>query len=174
MSAPLLELDFKPRRRPSRAGMLLLAAGLGAGVLSWAEYRTANEELANRIHTLESAQRATRPTHAAPLPNTDPQHMNRVLERLTLPWEGFFDALESAAVEYATLIAITPDTARGSVQIRGEARDIGVVVYYVSKLESGGFFRDVDLVEHERGTQNADLPLRFLITARWTPAVEKP
>ncbi|MDP3515143.1 MAG: PilN domain-containing protein [Sulfuritalea sp.] len=154
--------------------MLLLAAGLGAGVLSWAEYRTANEELANRIHTLESAQRATRPTHAAPLPNTDPQHMNRVLERLTLPWEGFFDALESAAVEYATLIAITPDTARGSVQIRGEARDIGVVVYYVSKLESGGFFRDVDLVEHERGTQNADLPLRFLITARWTPAVEKP
>lgn len=174
MSAPRLELDFKRRRRPSRAGILLLAAGLGAGVLAWAEYRSANEDLAIRIHMIESAQRATRPTHAAPLPNTDPQHMNRVLERLTLPWEGFFDALESAAVEYATLISIAPDAARGSVQIRGEARDIGVVVYYVSKLERGGFFRDVDLVEHERGTQNADLPLRFLITAHWTPAAVKP
>lgn len=174
MSAPRLELDFKRRRRPSRAGLLLLAAGLGAGALAFAAHRTANEELASRIHTLESAQRATRPAHAAPLPNTDPQHMNRVLDRLTLPWEGFFNALEAAAVEYATLISIAPDAARGSVQIRGEARDIGVVVYYVSKLENGGFFHDVDLVEHERGTQNADLLLRFLITARWTPAAEKP
>lgn len=174
MSAPLLDLDFKHRRRPSRAGLLLFAAGLGAGALAWAEYRTAHEELASHIHTLESAQRATRPAYAAPLPNTDPQHMNRVLERLTLPWEGFFDALESAAVEYATLLSIAPDATRGSVQIRGEARDIGVVVYYVSKLERGGFFRDVDLVEHERGTQNPDLPLRFLITARWTPVQEKP
>lgn len=174
MSAPLLELDFKRRRRPSRAGLLLLAAGLGAGVLAFMVHRTASEELASRIHTLESAQRMARPAHAAPLPNVDPQHMNRVLNRLTLPWEGFFDALESAAVEYATLISIAPDAARGSVQIRGEARDMGVVVYYVSKLQRGGFFRDVDLVEHERGTQNADLPLRFLITARWTPVAEKP
>lgn len=173
MSAPLLELDFKRRRRPSRAGLLLLAAGLGAGVLALVAHRTASEELASRIHTLESAQRAARPAYVAPLPNADPQHMNRVLDRLTLPWEGFFDALESAAVEYATLTSIAPDAVRGSVQIRGEARDIGVVVYYVGKLESGGYFRDVDLVEHERGTQNADLPMRFLITARWTPAAEK-
>lgn len=174
MSAPVLELDFKRRRWPSRTGLLLLAAGLGAGALALAAYRTAKGELASRIHTLGNVQRAPRPAHVASLPNTDPQHMNRVLDRLTLPWEGFFDALESAAVEYSTLISIAPDATRGSVQIRGEARDIGVVVYYVSKLENSGFFRDVDLVEHERGTQNTDLPLRFLITAHWTPAQEKP
>jgi hypothetical protein len=46
-------------------------------------------------------------------------------------------------------------------------------VYYVSKLEQGGFFRDVEIVEHERGTQNPDLPLRFLVTARWTPTAEQ-
>ena len=173
MNTPAIELDFKRRRGPSRLGATLLAIGIGAGILAAIEYCAAGDELSHQLQTLDHAQRPTRSKHAVPLQNTDPQHMNLVLDRLTLPWERFFDALEAATSDQATLLAIVPDAAKGTVQIRGEARDIGVVLYYVSKLESGGVFRDVELVEHELSTQNSELPLRFLVSARWTSAPEK-
>ncbi len=173
MTRPELVLDFKKQRMPSRLGLLLLAIGLAAGTLAFADYRSATEELIARQRALDGVQRAIRPTHTSPLPAADPKHMNLVVDRLTLPWEGFFDALESAATEHATLLSIAPDSSKRTVQVRGEARDIGAVVHYIGKLESGGFFSHVDLVEHELGTQNADLPLRFLVTARWNPASER-
>lgn len=172
MNRPL-QLNFKHRRGPSRLGVLLLVIGIGTGILAAIEHRNASDELAQQLQTLDHAQRRGVPRHSAPLPVTDAQHMNLVLERLTLPWEQFFDALETANSGQATLLAIVPDAVKGSVQIRGEARDIGVVLHYVSTLESGGFFNNVELVEHERGTQNAELPLRFLVTARWTPVPQK-
>lgn len=167
MSAPLLELDFKRRWHSSRFGALLLVVGVTGAALALAEYHTINEELERQMQNLDGAERPAKAKHATQLPASDPKHFNQVLDRLTLPWEQFFDALETNSGDQATLLAIVPDVTKGTVQIRGEARNIDVVLQYVSKLESSGFFHHAELVEHELGMKNAELPLRFLVTARW-------
>lgn len=163
-----LELDFRRRSRASAAGLSVLVAGIGLLATAVFLQRQADEE----VHRLENALAGLFPAQvrnveAERFPVASTEHMQAVLASLKLPWEKFFTALEAIPPDDVTLLAITPEAKRGTVQLRGEARNLYAVLRYVKAIGSGGYFTDAELLEHEIGTQNPVLPVRFVIAARW-------
>lgn len=168
MTPARLELDFRGRRRVSGLGLVILAAACGLLGVAFAMQWSADTSIARLEHQLkELVPPASSDAAAEPLPATTTEYMSTVLGRLELPWEGFFRALEAVVDQDVTLLSIAPNAARGTVQLQGEARDLYSALRYVKALEDGGYFRSVELTEHEIGKAPPSLPVRFVIAAHW-------
>jgi hypothetical protein len=163
-----IDLDFVRRRRASRwAGRVLLAAALGmAGELAATTVGLqrdvlANEALVARAHP-QAAPRAVSKEELALAKDT--------VERLALPWNKLFAALEAAANDQVALLAIEPDTRSGTVKISGDSKDYLAALTYVLNLSRADSLSHVQLVRHEVKQNDPQRPIAFSISAAWNEA----
>ena len=96
-----------------------------------------------------------------------PRLRGEAYDRLAVPWESLFRALESTASDRISLSAIEPDPKSGSVLISGEANDFLATLDYVGRLERSGALNGAHLVKHELRPGEAQRPIVFSISASW-------
>ena len=157
-----LDIDFRASPRGSPwAGRVLLAAAAFIAADVGVSYRSAREVLA------ESQARVSQRAPRAPAPTVSPQELAAVrdtVERLALPWNELFGALEAAANDRVALAGIEPDPKKGTVTISGEGKDYLAALSYVFNLSRSGF-EGVQLVRHE---QKPNGPVNFAVSAAWS------
>ena len=92
---------------------------------------------------------------------------NEVLRQLTLPWQELLQAVEAAGDRKVSLLSLEPDMEKRQVKISGEARDMMVLLDYISRLEAQPVFGRVDLQNHQVQLRDPDKPVRFALLAEW-------
>ena len=88
-------------------------------------------------------------------------------QRLATPWEKLFGALESAASDRVTLVAVEPDAKSGTVKISGEGRDYPAVLDYVVQLRANPTLAGAHLVKHEARQDGPQGSVAFSVAAAW-------
>jgi Tfp pilus assembly protein PilN len=166
-----IDLDYMPRSGTARwlgFGLLALAALAGAKQLD--TFITAKQEVARMEARISRI--ASRSEHASvvALPDSTIREIRRandVIEQIALPWDRLFRAVESAAGEKVALLGITPDQKSGTVEVAGEAADLGAMFDYVKRLQRQPSLARVYLLNQKLNDQDAQRPVRFTVTASW-------
>lgn len=89
------------------------------------------------------------------------------VQRLSLPWDRLFGALESAASDEVALLAIEPDPKEGTVKITGDGKDYLAALTYVLNLSRADALSRVQLTRHER-RNDAQKSVAFSVSAAWS------
>lgn len=162
-----LDIDFCATRRGSPwAGRILLAAAAFIAADVGMSYRSARDVLA------ENQARAARRAPGAPALKASPQEVavvRETLQRLALPWDQLFGAVEAAANERVALVSIEPDPKAGTVTISGDGRDYLAALSYVLNLSRSDTLERVQLVRHEQKANDPSGPVNFAVSASWSP-----
>jgi Fimbrial assembly protein (PilN) len=108
------------------------------------------------------AQRALPPS-GAKVSAQEVAAVRETVQRLALPWDGLFLALESAANDKVALTVIEPDTAKGTVTISADGKDYLAALSYVSNLGRSEGLERVQLVRHEQKANSVS----FAVSAAW-------
>ena len=90
------------------------------------------------------------------------------VQRIGMPWDELFIALEAAATDQVALASIEPDLAKGTVTISGDGKDYLAALSYVSNLSRTENLERVQLLRHERKTQDPNGPVSFAVSAAWS------
>jgi hypothetical protein len=161
-----LGLDFCRTRRGSPwAGRLLLAVALAVCVDAGLTYKNLSRSIG------ESEARLARRSPAGPVAKATPQEValaRETVQRLSLPWNELFGALESAATDRVALAAIEPDTRAGTVTISGDSKDYLAALTYVLNLSRTDSLERVQLVRHEQKANDPNAPVSFAVSAAWS------
>lgn len=162
-----LELDFRRGRAPSPwTGRVLFAAALAfAADVGFSYYEVEKAVHANK-ETLLKAQPKTAP--ARKVPAEELASVRETVERIGMPWERLFGALESAANEQIALSGIEPDPKTGTVVISGNGKDYLAALSYVLNLSRQEALSRVQLVRHEATSNDPQGPVAFAISAAWS------
>jgi hypothetical protein len=169
---PRLELDFRrARRRAPWAGWTLLALALFLMADLAHTYHAAREtsagaeaRLAKIGRPLDGARPGLRVRAATPEEITAARD---TYQRLAMPWNQLFGALESAATERVTLVAVEPDAKTGTVRISGEGKDYPAVLDYVVQLRAAPTLAGAHLVKHELRQDGPQPSVAFSVAATW-------
>jgi hypothetical protein len=160
-----LEIEFSAARRGSPwVGRVLLAAAVFIAADVGVSYRSARDVLA------ENQARVSQRTPAAPAAKASAQEVAAVretVERLGLPWNELFTALEAAANDRVALAGIEPDPKKGTVTISGDGKDYLAALSYVFNLSRSGF-EGVQLVRHEQKANDPNGAVSFAVSAAWS------
>jgi hypothetical protein len=158
-----LHIDFLAARGGSPwAGRVLLAAAAFIAADVGLSYRDAREALAeNRARVAQRSPATSGPRASA----QEVAVVRDTVERLSLPWDELFRALEAAASERIALAAIEPDSKAGTVTISGDGKDYLAALSYVSNLSRADSLERVQLLRHE---QKANGPVSFSVSAMWS------
>jgi hypothetical protein len=170
-----IELDFRRTRRAAPwAGWVLLAlAAFFIADISHT-YLAARQALASaetRLAKVDRAPDGARPGKRAR--GATPEEITAArdtYQRLATPWEQLFGALESAATERVTLVAVEPDARSGTVKISGEGKDYPAVLDYVVKLRATPTLAGAHLVKHEARQDGPQPSIAFSVAAAWGEA----
>jgi Tfp pilus assembly protein PilN len=103
--------------------------------------------------------------------NASPEELALVREtaqRLSMPWDKLFGALEAAADEHVALLAIEPDPRAGTVVISGDSKDYLAALTYVLNLSRAEALSHVQLARHEVKSNDPQKPVAFSVTAAWS------
>jgi len=171
----LLKIDFHRTRRVAPfAGPLLAVLALALSAEVALSYQRAGEAAASAEHRLAKFTRQSDRTRTA-LPQSGATReelaaARDVYQRLSMPWEKLFAALESSANGKISLVGIEPDPKAGTVLISGEGADYLAMLNYLLELERGGTLTQPHLVRHERREQDPRGGVAFSISASWSPA----
>jgi len=161
-----LDIDFCAAGRATPwAGRVLLAAAAFIAADVGVSYQSAREVLA------ENQARVSQRAPAAPALKVSPQELAAVretVERIGLPWNELFSALEAAANDRVALAGIEPDPKKGTVTISGDGKDYLAALSYVFNLSRSGF-EQVQLVRHEQKANDPNGPVSFAVSASWSP-----
>jgi hypothetical protein len=164
-----LELDFGSRRSAAPwAGPLLLALAAAFALDVALSYRDLKASLATHEANIAAAQ-----PPAAARRKASPEELALVrdtVQRIGMPWDRLFDALESAASEQVALLGIEPDPKSGTVVISGESRDYLGALTYVLDLSRSEALTRVQLVRHETTARDPNSPVSFAVSAAWAEA----
>jgi Tfp pilus assembly protein PilN len=159
-----LDIDFCASRGATPwLGRVLLAVAAVILVDTGLSYHAAQQALR------DNAARVVKRTPAGP--KASPQEIAAVREtvqRLSLPWDELFIALESAASDRVALAAIEPDTKKGTVTISGDGRDYLAALSYVLNLSKTEGLEHVQLVRHEQKANDPNGPVSFAVSAGWS------
>lgn len=166
-----LGIDFHRKPRPSVLGWTLLAYALAALAVLVALQR----QFAQEATTYQAARQdielllpgAGRPEDTLRSNDPDLAAAQEVLMRADIPWNALLEALEAADGPDMALLAVTPDAARGHVQLHAEARHLAAMLEYQQRLQADNRLREVTLRDHELIPGNSGTPVRFHLTARW-------
>jgi Fimbrial assembly protein (PilN) len=161
-----LDIDFSGRRRaPAWVGRVVLALAAAVCVDAALTYKSLHDSVG------QSEIRVAKRAPAGALAKVSAQEVAAVREtvqRLALPWDELFVALESAATDKVALASIEPDTAKGTVTISGDGKDYLAALSYVSNLSRIEGLERVELVRHERKAADANSPVTFAVSAAWS------
>jgi len=174
-----LDLDYARSnlRIGGTAGVLLLLLGVvvlsGTLFYQWNlshEMSRVEQEVARaegQIKTragLTAAVRAGRDTAA------EIKHARVVIQKITLPWDRLFHAIEASDTKGVGLLSIQPDAEKGQVAVGGEAKTFDAMFSYLRRLEGSGALTQVHLTHHEVQQQDPQRSVRFTLAARWAVA----
>lgn len=164
-----LELDFGARRSSAPwAGRVLLALAAAFALDVAISYRDARAAL-----ELQQAKIAALQPRAAPQRQVSAEELALVREtvqRIGMPWDRLFGALESAASEQVALLGIEPDPKTGTVVISGDSKDYLATLTYVLNLSRAEALTRVQLVRHEAKASDPNGPVSFAVSAAWAEA----
>ncbi len=92
---------------------------------------------------------------------------NAILRQINLPWETLFDSIEHIATEDVALLSLQPNVTNRTLRIRGEARNMAVLLDFVEAMEREIVFEKVHLVNYKIKQDSPYRPVDFLLTAAW-------
>ncbi len=170
-----LRLDYHASSEKSGVGAVVLVAGVLLATVAFLEYRTLREELsAWEFKVAEVRKSAQRSASGAP---RNPRELeaaaqevkaaHAAIQRLSLPWDKLFGALESAQVNGVALLAIEPDPGKSTVKLTVEARSDMDMLDYVERLQAAVTLADVTLASHQTKPGDPLKALRFVVVASW-------
>ena len=166
-----LDLEYMPRSGNARwLGIVVLVLAALAGAKQVDTYVTAKQEVTQleaRISRIESRSEQSRVPAMPDSTIREIRRANEVIEQIALPWDRLFRAVESAAGEKVALLGITPDQKSGTVEVAGEAADLGAMFDYVKRLQRQPSLARVYLLNQKLNDQDAQRPVRFTVTASW-------
>lgn len=163
-----LDLDLV-RRRPAWPGWAMLAVGVLLAVEAVLGYAGLRGEL-EQVQPRRAAPVARGGASAAPMSEAARRELDaarRILQELTLPWDGMFRAIEDSDGNGIALLSIEPDAAKRSVRIGGEARNYPAILAFMQRLEASQILSGVHLLNHQLREQEAGRPLHFIVAASW-------
>lgn len=155
--------------RASRAGWLLLIAGAMCLALALLQHLLLSRELAATQDALARAQQALPKNSIAAVSRHAPedfQYARQVIDRLMLPWDELFGAVERADSRRVALLKIQPDASRRELLLQGEAKDADAMLAYIRTLERTEALEKVQLTRHEL-QRDGVRSIRFTVLAQW-------
>ncbi len=165
-----LQLDFQsPERSGGPAGLLILVAGVTALLLIGLQFHAASlerEGLELKLEALESFRNAGTDSGG----RQGAEDAAPVVAMLGAPWAELLKELESASHDEAgavAVIAVEPDREKGRIRIIAEARNLGMALAYVERLQKSHALRYPMLDSHEVRVEDRDQPVRFQLSADW-------
>jgi len=165
-----LSLDFR-RTRPAspwiRWTLLTIAIAFAAEL--GVSYVGVREAVAQKEARLAKLQRPG----SGGFRNVSPEEVNlarETIQRLAMPWDNLFNALESTPTDKVALLAIEPDAKSGTVVISGEGKDYAAALDYASQLGRAKTLSHVYLVKHEVRQTDPRQSVTFTISASWRQA----
>jgi hypothetical protein len=163
-----LEVDFVGRRRASPwVGRVLLALAVAFSLDVAISYQDVRGSLSLNEAKTANARRS------APTKQASPEEVavaRETVDRLALPWNTLFGALESAATDQVALLGIEPDPKAGTVVISGDSKDYLAALTYVLNLSRAEALSRVELVRHETQAADPQAPVSFAVSAAWSKA----
>lgn len=157
-----LQIDFRDtRQRSPWIGRVMLAGAALVALDAGLSYHTAKSTLG------ENQARLAQRTPARNAPKVSPQEVaaaRETVQRLTLPWDDLFAAIESAASDKVALAAIEPDPRNGTVTISGDSKDYLAALSYVLNLSHSEGLDRVQMVRHEQKNESVS----FAVSAAWS------
>ena len=169
-----LSLDFRRNARSSPwLGMALLLAAAAAAVASGGQYLQRADQLAGAPANLGGGA-ATKNKPVAAVAAADSQtlaaelqHANAIVLQLTLPWGELFASAEAVGTPDVALLSIESEADKRRVKIAGEAKNLESILDYLRYLKSRPALVDVYLQSHALQRQDAQQPVRFVVSAEW-------
>lgn len=163
-----LDIDFVRAGQRSRwAGPVLLAVSVAAAAhaaVSFADLRGSVREAEAKLARLSPGERTRGKGKTS---SEELAAAREAVQRLTLPWNALFGALESASSDQVALLAIEPDPRKGTVTISGDSKDYLAALTYVLDLRRAEALSSVELVRHELKSKDPQRPVSFSISATW-------
>jgi len=157
-----LHIDFgASRQRSPWIGRVMLAGAALVALDAGLSYHTAKSTLG------ENQARLAQRTPARNAPKVSPQEVaaaRETVQRLTLPWDDLFSAIESVASDKVALAAIEPDPRNGTVTISGDSKDYLAALSYVLNLSHSEGLDRVQMVRHEQKNEGVS----FAVSAAWS------
>lgn len=180
MTAPALHLDFR-RPATSRGRWIgwgaLMAAVLGVVAVSAAYSDVAQahalaqsrhdhfEARSNqRLQLRDLSRRAATPDAQT---QADIRRANAVIDRLVVPWDELFNALEDADARGLGLLSLAPNARDRTVQLVGEARTMDELLAYVERLAMQSSLRQVHLLSYSVAAHDGVPVVSFTLAATW-------
>jgi Tfp pilus assembly protein PilN len=161
-----LKLDFCRTRKAPRwvaPVLMLLALGFcGDVAVSFLKERSAYLKNERALAALDP--RSYRPARSASAEEI--AAAKDTVQRLSMPWEKLFAALEQAASDQVALLAIQPDPKAGTVLISGDSKDYLAALTYVLNLSRSDALSRVQLARHEI-RQDQGKSVGFSVQATW-------
>ena len=162
-----IKIDFRSAARTPRwvAPLLLGLSVAFAGDVGVSFYRNLKLQKKN-----EAALARLDPRLLKPARNASPEEIavaRETVQRLSLPWERLFGALESAASDQVALLAIDPDPKSGTVMISGDSKDYLAALTYVLNLSRADALSKVQLARHEEKKEGGK-SVAFSVSAKWS------
>jgi Tfp pilus assembly protein PilN len=161
-----LNIDFcRTRKAPRWIAPVLMLVALGfCGDVAFSFLKERSSYLKN-----ERAIAALDPRSYKPVRNASAEEIaaaKETVQRLAMPWDSLFRALESAASDQVALLGIQPDPKTGTVLISGDSKDYLAVLTYVLNLSRSEALQKVQLARHEMKQDQAKV-VGFSISATW-------
>jgi hypothetical protein len=162
-----LEVNFAAGAAPSPwLARVLAVAALVLLVDTGLAYR--DTRMAIAAHEAAIAERQPRHAAARKVPDEELAAVRDTVERIGMPWEHLFHALESAASADVALLGIEPDIKAGTVVISGDGKSYLAALGYVHELGRSPALSRVQLLRHE--AKDAQGAVRFAVSAAWKEA----
>lgn len=166
------KFDLDYQRRSASPARYAMALALVFAAITLGQFKEARDELAMRQEqdTMNHSRDGNRHKGRALALSKraeDAKAANAIIDRLSLPWEGLFSALEVTGSGNVALLGIEPDAARRVVRVTAEARNSTAMLAYLKRLQGTRTLSDVVLVRHEVQTEDPALPVRFVLTGTW-------
>lgn len=172
-----LQLDFQRVCKPVPwLGVGVLAAAVAGFALLGGHYHTVDQQRILWESKLDHIERgyshralASRPLteQAARAQMLELSQANQVVHQLSLPWNALFNAVETSSGQNIALLSLEPNPVKGTVIIRGEAKDLNALLNYAKQLSTRELFGSVMLQNHEIQQADPEKPLRFSLLAEW-------
>jgi hypothetical protein len=161
-----LQLDFCSEQRASPwAGRVLLAVAAAVCLDVGLSFNHAKESVKAVETSLAQRTPGGRASKATP---QEVAAARETVQRLSLPWNGLFRAIEAAANDEVVLTAIEPDARAGMVTIKGEGKSYLSALSYVSNLSRVEGLERVQLVRHEQKANDPNGAVSFSVSAAWS------
>lgn len=165
-----LYLDYQTRRPSWLAWILLLCTLvlLGAAAYRYSVVIKNRDQLQKTYNRLLGAgSTRSEPEELSEAASAELAEMALAVNRLLIPWDAVFSAVEHSMSHDVAVLALDPSAAKRQITITAEARDMATMLEYVATLSSQPVLENVVLQKHEINQTDPDHPIRFVVVALW-------